>query len=374
MEATMRKQRWAVPSLLTVAMFGMVAGGASGQERAVVCRANNVVVGDLGYTGLECNCSFTVRRDGSERQWRFRSEPTVLGVKRDGPAVGKLRAGDVITAIDGYLITTSEGGRRFAMVEPGQPVELRVRRDGREMSVTISPTGMCREIVTAPPAPAAVEALPAPPKAKPVAEAVPAPAAAPEPTAAVPLPPAPPKASPSGRLGFSLTCSECSVQVWDSGEGPRWSFSAYPEVSRVEEDGPAARAGLRAGDILTHIDGIPLTTEDAGVRFGQVAPGDTVVFRYERNAQAGEAVVVAGAREWVVARPTAAPRPARPPKARRREVVVPEPETTRFSGMLGDTQVLVTGGPITVTRTETEIVIRSQDIVVRVKRAGGEPE
>jgi hypothetical protein len=42
--------------------------------------------------------------------------------------------------------------------------------------------------------------------------------------------------------------------------------------------------------------------------------------------------------------------------------------------MLGDTQVLVTGGPITVTRTESEIVIRSQDIVVRVKRAGGEPD
>jgi membrane-associated protease RseP (regulator of RpoE activity) len=368
MEATMQGKRWALPSARTAALLAILAGGATAQERAVVCPANQIVEGDLGYSGLKCNCSFTVRRDGSQRQWRFRSEPLIMGVKGDGPAAGKLRAGDVITAIDGFLITTSEGGRRFAMVEPGQPVELRVRRDGREQTVTVTPTAMCRELHVVPPAPAAA---PAPPK---LTRAVPAPKAAPELTVGVPLPPAPPKASPSGRLGFSLTCSECSVQVWDSGEGPRWSFSSYPEVSRVEDGSPAERAGLRAGDVLTHIDGTPLTTEEAGIRFGQVAPGDTVVFRYERNAQAGEAVVVAGTREWVVARPVAAPRPARPLKAPRPAAAPAEPETTRFSGMLGDTQVLVTGGPITVTRTETEIVIRSQDIVVRVKRAGGEPE
>ena len=366
----MRGKRWTLPGARTAALLAILAGGANAQERAVVCPANHIVVGDLGYSGLECNCSFTVRRDGSDRLWRFRSEPMVMGVKSGGPAAAILRAGDVITAIDGYLITTSEGGRRFATVQPGQVVELRVRRDGREFGVAVTASGTCREIKVAPPAPAAAGTPPALVKGVPVPEA----AAVPELDVAVPLPPAPPKASPSGRLGFSLTCSECSVQVWDSGEGPRWSFSSYPDVSRVEDGSPAARAGLRAGDVLTHIDGIPLTTEEAGIRFGQVAPGDTVVFRYERNAQAGEATVVAGTREWVVARPAPTPRPARPPKTPRPAAPDAEPETTRFSGMLGDTQVLVTGGPITVTRTESEIVIRSQDIVVRVKRAGGEPD
>lgn len=370
----MERHRWVIPSLLTVALLGMQAAAASGQERAVVCPANEVVVGDLGYSGLECNCSFTVGGDGTQRQWRFRSEPEILGVKADGPAVGRLRAGDLITAIDGYLITTSEGGRRFARVQPGRPVELRVRRDGREMNVSITPRAACEKVGVAPPAPAAVPARPAPPKGERVVEAAPAPAAAPELAVAVPAPPAPPKATPSGRLGFSLTCSECSVKVWDSGEGPRWSFSSYPEVSRVEDDGPAERAGLRAGDVLTHIDGIPLTSEEAGIRFGRVAPGDTVMFRYERNAKAGEAEVIAGAREWVVARPTASPSPGRPPKAPAPVSTPPESETTRFSGMLGDTQVLVTGGPIAVTRSESEIVIRSQDVVVRVRRTGGNPE
>jgi len=72
----------------------------------------------------------------------------------------------------------------------------------------------------------------------------------------------------------------------------------------------------------------------------------------------------------------AAPMPAKAPKAmvavRPREPV-PVEEVTRFSGALGDTQVLVTGGPITVSRTETEIVIRSQDIVVRVRQVASPP-
>jgi hypothetical protein len=36
--------------------------------------------------------------------------------------------------------------------------------------------------------------------------------------------------------------------------------------------------------------------------------------------------------------------------------------------VIGDALVEVTGGPITVQRTEKEIVIRSADITVRIKR------
>ena len=371
----MHGTRWYLSGLPVLVMLGGTPVAAGAQEQAGTCATNQIVVGDLGYSGLKCRCSFSVRKDGTERRWSFRSEPVINGVESGGPADGKLRAGDVITSIDGFLITTSEGGRRFAMVEPGRSVTLGVRRDGREFETTIVPTVDCVRIETEPALDVAVPLPPAPAKGERIDTAVPAPAAAPVPDVAGPLPPAPPNASPRGRLGFSLTCSECSVEVYKTEEGPRWTFSSYPEVSRVESGSPAEQAGLRAGDVLTHIDGIPMTTEQAGLRFGQVAPRDTVVFRYERNAQAGEAVVVAGEREWtVVAPPPKAPRPARPARPLRADAPAPELETTRFSGVLGDAHILVTGGPITVTRTETEIVIRSQDIVVRVKRTSGEQE
>jgi hypothetical protein len=38
--------------------------------------------------------------------------------------------------------------------------------------------------------------------------------------------------------------------------------------------------------------------------------------------------------------------------------------------VIGDALVEVTGGPITVQRTDDEIVIRSADITVRIKRTG----
>src|SRR5215207_8772211 len=58
---------------------------------------------DLGYDNIECNCSMRARE--GDAQWSFRSEPRISGIRRGGPAEGKLRDGDEIVAVDGQLIT-----------------------------------------------------------------------------------------------------------------------------------------------------------------------------------------------------------------------------------------------------------------------------
>lgn len=95
-------------------------------------------LGWLGM-GLECeNCSVT-SFGRTQQVWRFRQAPAVLTVDVDGPAHrGGVRRGDTITAIDGVDLTTTEGGRAFAQIEPGQRVTLTLRRDGRERRLTLA--------------------------------------------------------------------------------------------------------------------------------------------------------------------------------------------------------------------------------------------
>jgi membrane-associated protease RseP (regulator of RpoE activity) len=365
----MRSINWSAALLLA-----STAGSLAGQrppvaaERPVeTCADGARAVGDLGYTRLSCNCTLFLNEGAPERsRWQFNSEPTIEAIRRGGPADGKLQPGDVVVAIDGRLITTREAGRRFAQVTPGEPVQLTVRRDGREVTVEVTPDRTCPSVdVSA--AGAAVVPTPAPPR--PPRAAIPS-----RPPRVVTVPPAPPEAPtpavaplppvarllPEGWFGFSIQCSRCGISQSDSGSAPVWDFSSPPTVESVEPGSPADRAGIREGDRITHIDGRAITTEEAGARFGGVKPGQTVTFRIRRDGETRDITATAGDRIEPVVVP--APRAERTPRPQ------PAPEARRFSGVIGDALVEVTGGPITVQRTEDEIVIRSADITVRIKR------
>ena len=347
---------------LTVALS---INAAAQQGVAQTCPAGSARVATLGYAELECsNCTIHLDEDNAgTRTYDFRSEPRIGGIKAGGPAAGKLKDGDVIAAIDGHLITTREGGRRFGQLEIGKPVTLSVRRGGRDIDVTVTPAAKCERasrgrVARAPRAPRPPRAprAPRPPRAPqpgPVGVGVPAPAPAPLP-------------SPRARLGFSLQCSDCSIQHDD--DVVVWSFRESPTIQRVTRNSPADAAGVRRGDIMTHINEVPLTTEEGGRLFGAIEPGDTVNLRLQRNGVERRAQVVADSSVALARRvlQTARARArgvARAPRA--------DSDEPRFSGSLGDAVVQVTGGPITVRRTEDEIVIRSQDITVRIKKAGG---
>ncbi|MGD2217542.1 MAG: PDZ domain-containing protein [Gemmatimonadales bacterium] len=327
------------PGIATLALCaGLLAGlaaGAAAQDvvprppaapQEPACPEGQAVRGDLGISGLECNCSYYIGEDG-ERVWRFRSEPVIVGVREGGPADGKLREGDAINAIDGMLITTGAAGRHYANLEPGARVTLTVRRGERLARVPIDVGAQCERVVEAADAwrvlvePTEVVVAPEPRLAVPVeaeveaveveaveAEAVEAELAvgeAVEAEAAVDVAPVvlvAPQISvrarpvfPGGWFGFGISCS-CSVYRGESGRPPVWKFKEPPEVFSVEPGSPADRAGLRRGDRLVEIDGVPLTDDEGGRRFGAVTAGQSVTFKYRRGAAVGEVTLTAGER------------------------------------------------------------------------------
>lgn len=355
------------------------ATGGLAQERLTgerqVCPDQRPVTGDLGFRAISCShCSFFFDPgDQSKVRWEFRSEPVIEGIERGGPAEGRLQSGDIVISIDGKLITTTEGGRRFGQVRPGETVTLRVRRGGRETDVTIETGAACppgRPVapVPAPDAPGAPVIVPLPPSPAPGEIAgAPRPAPAPTPTAA----PAPPDIPSAGRLGFSLSCSFCGTQL--TGGERVWTFSVPPVIESVEPDGPADGAGVRGGDRLTHIDGVSITSADGGRLFGTLRPGQRVQLRLEREGAARDVELVVGERQNQVPAPAAAPRPDAPARAARGGLPAPapQPSTVRFTGVVGNAFVQVTGGPVAVTETTDEVVIRSGDITVRIRKTGG---
>ncbi len=59
-----------------------------------------------------------------------------------------------------------------------------------------------------------------------------------------------------------------------------------PIIGRIEEGSPAARAGLRVGDLITQVDKIAVqSNQDAMNRIAALPPGTKVVIEVRRNAQ-----------------------------------------------------------------------------------------
>ncbi|MFT3861045.1 trypsin-like peptidase domain-containing protein [Micropruina sp.] len=86
-------------------------------------------------------------------------------------------------------------------------------------------------------------------------------------------------------LGIKLQSDDSSTDTTSQGV----------TLAEVTADGPAAKAGLQTGDVVTSVDGVNTTTADgliAAIRFH--APGSTVTIKYERDGQSGEVKVTLG--------------------------------------------------------------------------------
>jgi hypothetical protein len=333
-------------------------------EAAEPCTEGRVL-GSLGITGIRCDhCSFS-SSNGILLEARFDTEPEILQVQ---PGSG-LRAGDVLVAADGELITTRAGVRRLLALEPERELTLRVRRDGVERDVRVRALAAC--------VPPEAPATPLPPGA-PTAAAAPLPLDPP----ATPLPdvaPSPPVVSemrPDARLGFGFECDRCSY----AGSSRLWSFERHPRVRGVEPGGPAD-GRLRPGDELRAVNGADLTTEAGGRAFSGIRPGGDVRWTVRRDGRTLDVVTQAEhkAGDLVPAALATTVAPALPALAGSAvaaastavAAVGSSRSVLRYAGGVGPAQVEVRGEPVTVLREGNVLVVRTRGNEIRIVVEGG---
>lgn len=302
--------------LVTAVMLAAVPDGARGGSP----------FDRLGISSVECDCSFTVDASGTSQRWVFHAEPRVVEVDRRGPARGHIEPGDYIVAIDGKLVTTGEGGRRFTAIAGGEPVVLTLRRDGRVVDERITPRA-------AGPGSFDVSAFQDFNNQRMVdlsdqVEELSRLAVEMQRLKMKDLPDlqnqleglqglealqdldlrlegldalqdinldglkeslldlqvdlgALQEASPAGSFGMGISFGG-SIKRQDDGPA-QWRFDDPPAVTTVEFGSPAARAGIRTGDVLTEIDGVALDSREGGERFSRIEPGQSVEFTVERD-------------------------------------------------------------------------------------------
>jgi hypothetical protein len=404
------------PRLATIVLL-IAAAHTAGVARAgkSPCPEGKVIA-DLGIT-LECNCTIDLAGDPSRWSWRFRSEPTVRGLNAGGPAVGRLESGDVIVALEGKLITTAEAGLRFARLRPGVPVVMSVRRGGEQQSVVITPEATCLDEVGFP-APQAAEA-----RAARAAGAIEPEAWTPEPslferseTPEAPEPPEPPEPiqplqprqapraatpatlpRPRGWIGVGMDCGDCAIRH-DADRTPVWNFDSHPQVSYVDPGSPAATAGIRRGDVLTHVDGVSLLTEEGGRRFGGMRPGKAIRLKLRRGTESPTLVVVPAVRPGSEAalpklqeelrsltdrkridemRKGLSQIQQRIDRLERQKTTATGKQRLRYSGTVGNSDVVVRGlGTVVVSEDEKtgEVVITTNDATIRISPGDKKPK
>jgi len=410
--------------LVGMALAGPVPAGAQGVVVGGKVCPSSQLEGTLGISGLDCvgECVISISSTGKEEAWSFSAEPRVFQIEAGSPADGVLRAGDLLIAIDGVLITTREGGRRFANLEPGSRVKLSYRRDGTVREAVLDVAGQCAE---PPPAPRVGRvALPPPPPRSDRPERAAIVATAPRvevrpepPTAAsmVEAVPAPPSgvsvesmtaSNPRGRLGLGFSCSECGTTAEDEMGRSIWYFSGPVEVTRVNTGGPAEKAGIRMGDFITAIDGQEIQSEAGGAAFSNLMPGEPVRITLTRRNGRNETVTLVPAEPGGLGLTSRPPLPpSEPSRAEATEVAPGEPvrpaeptaevvvggtgrtpfaEITSgppdmpvsYSGTLEGAEVLVRGGPVSVSelRGTRTLLIQAEGLWIRIRMPTPNPK
>ncbi|MBN1827385.1 MAG: PDZ domain-containing protein [Candidatus Eisenbacteria bacterium] len=296
--------------------------------------------GCLGIVDWEGNFSL-VHEEAGPGYFRFWEEPRILRIDPKGPAAGKILPGDRVVSANGHLITTEKGSRFFSVPDPGEEVELLLRRRDEEITVRIIAVHGHPESRGSLPNVPALPCAPLPPAALAAGELLPAPN--------LPHSFRPRHDSlPHTWLGMGLTCEI---------EG-RWGeedlrFVEPPTVFRVVSGSAAEKARFRKGDVITAIDGTPIDTREGTACFAAIRAGERVEWTVRRE---GEEV-----RLSMTAAPSSdGPRPTR---------FAPPVKDILYAGTVGSAAVEVRGSSsisVEEDREKGEILIRTAEGTIRV--------
>jgi PDZ domain-containing protein len=126
--------------------IALLIAGQQSYAQSGACPENRPRTGTIGIARFECvgrSCTVGVVADDGSYSHSFAVEPRVGALNKAVEPARLLQVGDVVLAINGIPITTSEGGRRIANLEVGETVSLLIRRDGDEIDVKLVPVLGC---------------------------------------------------------------------------------------------------------------------------------------------------------------------------------------------------------------------------------------
>jgi S1-C subfamily serine protease len=192
-----------------------------------------------------------------------------------GTAASWIQAGDVIVAVNGYLITTMSGAIRLARLNQ-QSARLTLRRDRRRIDVIVPDN-----------VPIQFEEI----AGRPVLRSY----------------------HDSSVIATLWTRDSQIVRQYRNGAGtsgeprdashrtesftnqpPSANFKTAPVIAAVSPGGPAQAAGIQPGDTLHAVDGLATTSSAGSVRFASVRPRQTVRFTIVRRGRTMELQLTAG--------------------------------------------------------------------------------
>ena len=273
----MSRGRWRLAAALLVPGL-LVPLNASGQ--CARSELGTVGVGLYHCVGGVC----WISEDPANRFLQFGTEPLLRDLTLAGRSAG-LAEKDVLVAVDGVPITVPEAGRRLANLEAGDRVRLMVRREGelRELEITASAGCSIGGLAVTPDT--ASPSLSLGPDATPEP-----PGGAYRPETAGRLEGIDPSAT--GTLGIGVSCGRCG---WiDEGRARlSWRAADPLEVIFVDDPGPGRAAGLEVGDMITHVDGVSVTTPAGAELLSSITSGTTYELRVRRAGATLRVAVVA---------------------------------------------------------------------------------
>jgi hypothetical protein len=317
-----------------------------------------------GYLGISLQGGkgyFVGTQEEGNRTWVFLSEPRVWKVDQEGPSGGKLEVGDLILTVNGQSVAEIGASKRLQYPEPGEELVLTVRRNGKEKDFTIMATKFKldedifsdHEIFRVDSTGTFSIRSPLPSKATS--------------TMVTEVQSAEPRVSRT-RSWFGLGLETGGIVVTHPGQEHAYIyFDNLPQIYSVDKNSPAARAGLQRGDVITHINSLPLDRDEGGRLFSSVEPGEEIEFVILRNGKSQAVTLVAEEHPEIHL-----VKVHTPVRFIMRELEDRE-KHLRYAGTLGDTDIEVRGvGEVSVTKFPTKISISTGDITVRLTRRDAE--